>query len=184
MEVAASRQSGTFEDRADEVHRRARRGGRFEHDEASLSQMRDDGLGRGGDGAHVCFFELDAVRFAEFAFVKGGWHGDDEGVGGFGRGGEGEASRFERGLEFLAQARFVDVNVAAAQGFEDARADVHAEHLDAACGEGAGGGQADVAQAEDAEGLEFQCRLLLGRAYYTTGKFGLSRCQLLSGQRV
>jgi hypothetical protein len=56
--------------------------------------------------------------------------------------------------------------------------------LDAACGEGAGGGQADVAQPEDAEGLEVQWRLLLDRAYYTTGKFLFLRCQLPSPQRV
>ena len=154
MKVAARHQSRTLEDRTDEINRRARWGGRFEHDETSLSQMRHDGFGRGGHGAHVRFFEFDAVRFAQLAFMERGWHGDDVGVGGFGRGGKGEPSRFERGLEFLAQARLVDVDVAAAQGFEDARADVHAEDAQSVRGEGRGGGQADVAEADDADVLE------------------------------
>jgi hypothetical protein len=64
MEIGTSPQPRTLEDRLNEIDRGARRGGRFEHHQVALAQVRDDGFSRGRHHAHVGQFVGLAVVFA------------------------------------------------------------------------------------------------------------------------
>ena len=156
MEIAPGLKSRTSEDRRDEFDCRTRRRRRFEDDEIPFFQNGDNGFGRRRHRAHVGQFIFLSIVFAEFIFVERRGHGDDERVGGFGFGRDGEIVRLERGFDDRPKARLVNVNAAVAKRFDDLRIDVHADDFDSVGGKRGCGRQTDVAEAEDAKFLNVQ----------------------------
>jgi len=56
--------------------------------------------------------------------------------------------------DYIAQARFVDVDFTFVQSIDDILVDVHAQNFEAVDGEGGGGRQSDIAKTNEANLLK------------------------------
>ncbi|MNZ59700.1 hypothetical protein D3C78_777440 [compost metagenome] len=119
------------------------RGG-FEDDQVTLLQYRGNGLaGR-----------FDVVEVRLVVALERGRYGNQEGIGRLCLGGGAQVAFGDGGMHDHVQIGLDDVDFAAVDGIDGLLVDVDADHLLLARGEHGGGGQADVAEADDGDGLE------------------------------
>jgi hypothetical protein len=153
QKIPAGGQTRTFQDGADDILCRARRRSGFQHHEVPRAQKRADRFGRRGYIGQI----------GRLIRMNRRGNGDDESVGFFRPGLDGQVSGLERRLDDGPQSRFPDVQIPVPQGFHDDRVDIHADDLHSAGGEGAGGRQSDVSQSQNADFGKFH---ILSRAAF------------------
>ncbi len=153
--VGTGFQAGSLQDGRHQIGGGARRRSGFEHHQVALAQHREDGLGRGSYGAHVGQLVFLAMVVPVGVLKERRRRRNDKGVGFFGFFIDTQVAAVQRSHDRLTQAGLMDVNLPLAQGRQDVGVDVHPDHTDAVGGKGAGGGQANITQAEDADFVYF-----------------------------
>ena len=120
-----------------------RRGG-FEDDQVALLQYRGDGFAGG----------LDVAEVGLVVVLEGGGHGDEEGIGGLGSGGGAQIAFGDSGVDDHVEIGLDDVDGTPVDGVDGVLIEIDADDLDFARGKDGGGGQPDVAKADDGDGVE------------------------------
>lgn len=119
-------------------------GGGFQNDEVAALQHRGDGLAGG----------LDVAEVGLVVVLEGGGHGDEEGIGGLGGGGGAQVAFGDGGVDDHVEVGLDDVDGTTVDGVDGVLVEVDANDLDFARGKDGGGGQTDVAEADDGDGFE------------------------------
>ena len=117
----------------------ADRRSRFEDDEIAALQHRRDG---------ACGVE-HIGNVGRIALTDRRWHGDDEGVGGFGRHAGAQAAAIDHTLHQPVQIDFLDMDAAFVDRVNDLSVDVEAENMRARARDHRCGREADIAEADD-----------------------------------
>ncbi len=131
-----------------------RRGG-LENHQVALAQHRRHRTRRRADKTQVRFRHCVRVRLA----FERRRHRDQKRVRRLRFGGGVQVALFHRRVHGDIQLRLDNMDLAPVDGVHRVLVHVHADHLLAAAGEDRGGGQADVAQADDTNGVEIHKRV-------------------------
>ena len=94
---------------------------------------------------------MDAVFGLGNIVLEGGRNGDDEGVSGYGFFDGLQVTGAKGGLNQGLEAGFVDVDFPVLQGVHNTVINIYADDFVAVGGEHGGGGEADVAEAENTD---------------------------------
>jgi len=144
VEIFTCNQPAFFQDGADHIQGRQRRGSGFKHHQVAPAQTRQN---------HLCS-RNDIGEIRRFIFMKRSGNSNDKSIRFRNLAADRQLSALQGILDQAAQSRLVDVNLPAPQTIHDPLVDIHTHHPDAVRRKCTCRGQSNIPQPKNTDRLE------------------------------